>query len=125
LTTAVFPNPNSFTWAALTVPNLRKFRWLISDIHHQDLSGFGRIKEDWLRSLARLAINQGSSLREIEVEWQPRSEIFWPGGKSEIYPWDRLEGLRRELLHEGIQLSWSSPSITRDLLKRQEDRQDW
>jgi len=125
LTTAVFPNPNSFTWAALTVPNIRKFRWLISDIHHQDLSGFWRTEEDWVRSLARLAINQGSSLREIEVEWQVTSENFWPRGKPEIYPWDRLEGLRRELLHEGIQLSWSSPSIPIDALKRQEDGQGW
>ncbi|KAK3349727.1 hypothetical protein B0T25DRAFT_248460 [Lasiosphaeria hispida] len=109
------------TAGILTAPSIYKFRWVISDDYHLDLLGFGGAEEDWLRRVARAAVAQRSSLREMEVSWRPTRVYrrFHSGGKPEIYPWDRLENLQGELLQGGrssIRLSWSSPSIPRDAL---------
>jgi len=109
-----------YTREILTAPNIHKFRWVISDYFRLSLFRFGASEEDWLRCLAGAAAVQGSTLREIEVDW---GEIgvdkpFWPR-KPEIYPWDRLERLQRELTQGGqssVSLHWSSPSIPKNVL---------
>ena len=109
---------------ALLAPRLQRFEWDFS-IHdrarpfREGCTDFGEREEQWLRSFARVAIERSAALKSIRVAFSPE-ERDWPRGQSE-YPWDRLDSIRVEVQPQGITLTWSTPSITKEAwLKRNE-----
>lgn len=101
--------------ANLLGPMLQEFRWnVVSD----ELWGFQRPEERWIRALATAAAERGSRLKKIHVEYSPHG-LGWGGSDGHdsdsefLYPWDRLERLALELLALGIRLTYTSPTRTR------------
>ncbi|KAJ5817489.1 hypothetical protein N7447_007497 [Penicillium robsamsonii] len=97
----------------LLAPRLRVFHWDLTLVDQQcceGFDGFGQVEEDWLRQLARRAIQRGCPLRKIEIKFTPGEWSF----DSDVYPWDRMDAIGRELRPHGVELSYNPPSVSKE-----------
>lgn len=96
----------------LLAPQLRVFHWdltLEDQQCNESFDFFQQNEEDWLRTLALTAIEQGCPLRRIEIKFTPMYSS--PIG---VYPWDRMDALGRELQPHGIKVCYNNPSMSRE-----------
>ncbi|KAH8896512.1 hypothetical protein GQ53DRAFT_743655 [Thozetella sp. PMI_491] len=102
--------------AGLLAPRLTKFRWsfTIEDQHTEGLTHFGEAEQLWLKRLTAAAISQESPLEEIYIQYAPFDYSRRPEDLPQVYPWDRMEEVARDIRDKGIHLSWSSPTMSRE-----------
>lgn len=108
--------------ANLLAPNLRTFRWHFDDFdqqHAPPLWLFGQPQQEWLRRLTTAAIASRSSLRRIEICFHPDFDHGIRGSEEERkalgYPWDRMDAIAEEIQSVGIELTYNSPTVTREV----------
>ncbi|KFA72575.1 hypothetical protein S40288_11186 [Stachybotrys chartarum IBT 40288] len=98
---------------AILAPKLWKFIWDMSNgmLGCQMLSDFADEEENWVRSFAQQALESGSQLKVIQIEFNPHPFGLVPGE----LPWDRMEKLDEEFRPQGIAVTYtpSKPDWTR------------
>ncbi|KAL7913905.1 hypothetical protein GGI35DRAFT_438910 [Trichoderma velutinum] len=97
----------------LLSPRLTNFRWSFTaeDEWGPFLRDFGEEQEHWLKQLATAAIVRKLPLQGIYIQYTP--DVF--GSEiPEIYPWDRMEHISRDIQNDGISLSWTNPNLSRE-----------
>ncbi|KAF7516711.1 hypothetical protein PCG10_001978 [Penicillium crustosum] len=101
---------------SLLAPRLRVFHWDLTLLDQQcgeSLRDFGQAEEDWLRLLARKAIKHRCPLRRIEITFNPDVDQYI-SITDEVYPWDRMDAMGADLRPYGIEVSYNSPSVSRE-----------
>ncbi|CAI7594360.1 unnamed protein product [Penicillium discolor] len=100
----------------LLAPRLRVFHWDLTLLDQQcgeGLGDFGQEEENWLRLLARKAIKHGCPLQRIEITFNPVIEEYI-SITDEVYPWDRMDNMGADLRPHGIEVSYNTPSVSRE-----------
>ncbi|KAJ5498467.1 hypothetical protein N7453_007518 [Penicillium expansum] len=100
---------------SLLAPRLRVFHWNLTSLDSQcaeRLGDFAKAEEDWLRLLARKAFKRGCPLQRIEITFTPGTDCFGTG--DEVYPWDRMDAIGADLRPHGVEVSYSTPSVSRE-----------
>lgn len=101
---------------SLLAPRLRVFHWdltLLDQQRGESLRDFGQAEEDWLRLLARKAIKHGCPLRRIEITFNPVVDGYI-SITDDMYPWDRMDAMGADLRPHGIEVSYDTPSVSRE-----------
>lgn len=109
-------------------PNLETFEWNFNadDGRPLYLNDFQQPEENFLRTLAQVAVQKHIPLRTISVVFSPRPALgVWlnqylePGYLTKTdrvicfeYPWHRMDRLARELGGQGISLVYNKPTVT-------------
>ncbi|GAM33449.1 hypothetical protein TCE0_004r00347 [Talaromyces pinophilus] len=121
--------PLDVSWARaeaellLLAPKLRVFEWDFTMLGRGGprvrWTAFGANDEEWLRIFAQVAICQRDrhSLEEIRIQFEP--EDMGSGRESEVYPWDRMDRVREEV----VQLSGGLVTLTYN--KPRYSREEW
>ena len=103
-------------------PNVEKFTWCFekdTEVYHGD---FSDRDEKWLGVLLRIAIKKKTQLKEVYINFNPTDEP-WNEFVQDLshhyrqptkYAWDRLDNLKRAFEPQGIILTYSNPTISRD-----------
>lgn len=71
------------------------------------------MQEHWLRRFAATAVARRLPLREIYIQFAPEFTLL-DGLLTDIYPWDRMEHIARDIQRRGISLSWTDPTMSRE-----------
>lgn len=100
----------------LLAPSLKTFRWCFTcpGTAGDSLTNFGAREGEWLREFARAAIARGSTLKEIQVRYNPRR--YWAVliKRTLRYPWDLMDEIRAEIQPHGLALEFTEPAITKE-----------
>ncbi|OJK03988.1 hypothetical protein ASPACDRAFT_39602 [Aspergillus aculeatus ATCC 16872] len=82
--------------------------------HGAQLTDFGALEERWLRTFAETAAapDRSTALRTIRVIFEP--ETYPYHDKWEVYPWDRIRQVQEDIRPLGLDLEYSTPTITRE-----------
>lgn len=99
----------------LLAPRLAKFIWSFSiyDQHSETITDMGDREEDWLRHFANFAARQKSALKSIYVEYRPPRVSRYEDIRAFVYPWDRLDRVKKDIEKYGIMLGYNEPSTTK------------
>lgn len=99
----------------LLAPRLRTFCWTFDRPGSEppNLMSFSCKEEEWIREFARAAIERGSTLKEIKIEYSPKPNNHVVVIEMLGYPWDRMVEIRNEIQPHGIALEFNEPVITR------------
>lgn len=110
-------------------PSLRRFTWSFEpawdaegdDARHA-LSDIGSDEEEWLVAFGTFAAQREglSKLQWIHVRFTPhlffrREHSF---GRIAVWPWDRLQNVKKRLARHGIEVTYSKPTCTRKKWQR-------
>ncbi|KAL3455038.1 hypothetical protein BJX64DRAFT_91268 [Aspergillus heterothallicus] len=106
----------------LLAPRLRLFYWdhtLEDQQCEEQLRFFAQAEEDFLRALANAVFDAGLvCFREIRIQFTPHAYVYEP---EEIYPWDRMDAVDREVRGRGVRVTYNKPTCTKEeFLKMQE-----
>ncbi|CAI7642834.1 unnamed protein product [Penicillium viridicatum] len=105
---------------SLLAPHLRVFHWDLTLLDQQCcevLRDFGQAEEDWLRLLARKAIKHGCPLQKIEITFNPVVDEY-SSITDKVYPWDRMDAMGADLRPHGIEVSYDTPTVSRERYSR-------
>lgn len=99
----------------LLAPRLTTFRWVftVEDQHSESLFCFGEAQEHWLRSFIAAAIAWKLPLENIYIQYAPEG-YYLPQDRPVMYPWDRMKNIATDIQDEGINLSWTPPTVSRE-----------
>mgnify|MGYP005989878503 CR=1 FL=1 len=99
----------------LLAPRLAKFTWSFSiyDQHSETITDMGDREEEWLRQFATFAARHNSALKGIYIEYRPPSISRYQDIRALVYPWDRLDRVKRDVEKYGIKLGYNEPSTTK------------
>ncbi|RAO70401.1 uncharacterized protein BHQ10_006413 [Talaromyces amestolkiae] len=105
---------------SLLAPKLRVFVWDFTaerDGFREFWTDFGAQEEEWLKVFAQVAISRRDRhcLQEIRIQFTPE-DMGW-GRESEIYPWDRLDRIREEVVQQSgglVALTYNKPVFSRE-----------
>ncbi|KAH8801367.1 F-box domain protein [Xylogone sp. PMI_703] len=97
----------------LLAPNLKTFGWdfTIYDQHSESWTAFGDKEENWVRGIAKAAIEKKTGLKKIEIVFTPEG---WDTKMEDGYPWDRMDRIHDEIQQNGLTLRYNQPSITKE-----------
>lgn len=104
----------------LLAPKLRVFVWDFTaegDGFREFWTNFGAKEEEWLKEFAQVAISQRDRhcLEEIRIRFEP--EDMGSGRESEVYPWDRMDRVREEVVQQSeglVALTYNEPVFSRE-----------
>ena len=108
----------------LLAPRLRNFCWSFT-LEGQDSeawTAFAQGEEDWLRQFSALAISRKSTLQQIKVDFSPDPDRLFrteglelaPEADQMIFPWDRIDAIRDQILRPANIKLPSTPPITKE-----------
>lgn len=105
---------------SLLAPKLRVFVWDFTasgDGFRERWTAFGANEEEWLRIFAQVATSQKDKhcLEEIRIQFEP--EDMGSGRESQVYPWDRMDRVREEVVQRSgglVALTYNEPVFSRE-----------
>lgn len=109
--------------AALLAPNLDTFEWVFDtdDKRMLFVNDFGEAEADFLRRLAKAAVERKVPLRRIAIVFTPAPMVgtrppFLLNESSDMkeYTWDRIDRLAQDVGRLGIELTYNKPSVSRN-----------
>ncbi|KAK4157409.1 hypothetical protein C8A00DRAFT_11782 [Chaetomidium leptoderma] len=109
--------------SSLLAPRLEVFEWTFQTQSQRQLflNRFHQAEEDFLRRLAVAAGEKKIPLREIAVVFSPVPAMEINEGvchgiteTTVEYPWDRMDRLADEIRCLGIELTYNTPSVSRE-----------
>lgn len=120
----------------LGAPRLRVFVWDFTtsgEAYRERWTEFGAREEEWLRCFAQVAISarqEGNCfLEEIRLQFTPEEVMDTGEEEEEVYPWDRMDRVREEVLQQSsglLALTYNEPVFSREEWKRDlELQREW
>ncbi|KKO98966.1 hypothetical protein THAR02_08930 [Trichoderma harzianum] len=97
----------------LLAPRLTKFRWSFTTPRERVID-FDDEQENWLRRFAAAAVARKLPLREIFIQFYIQPSCGQCLSVNEIYAWDRMKHIARDIQAGGISLSWADPNMSRE-----------
>lgn len=105
---------------SLLASKLRIFIWdftVVGEPHSEFWTDFGAKEEEWLKVFAQVAISgrERYRLEEIRIQFEP--EYMGSGRELEVYPWDRMDRIREEVVLQSgglVALTYNKPAFSRE-----------
>lgn len=109
------------TGQMLLAPQLRKFTWdfTVYEEHSESWSFINDEVVEWLRQFCLWAVLKQSKLCQIHIIYRPD---YWDYRGAKQYPWDILDRLKDEISRQGIELTYTEPTITRESWLRYQEK---
>ncbi|RAL09076.1 uncharacterized protein BO97DRAFT_417149 [Aspergillus homomorphus CBS 101889] len=108
-------------------PTVQTFVWDLTSYAQQHGEGLWEFDEEQARLLLALAesaaADEDTALQTIQIRFNPETDRTDSMG-GEDYPWDRIERLQQEIRALGMDLEYSTPTLTREEYRqlREEER---